>query len=471
MHIQADSNGQLTLKRAIRTKVQPPSRASERLKEQCNQKTKTVESDPVNDTYLHIGGDPESEEKDEEFESSKSNLESETEENNKNIEDRVENDLKRKQEVKPTDTKQKSSAFKYSSTPVSRNQNLYTNPSQPIKVESTYFPTQLVNDQPGPSKLYRPNPLIQADTQPTPLQNVTAIHNPLTDAKPSIPYPPAMTQPKSYEVLYKCLRETGISREDAATGAKAVLASSKVMPGTSVPQATNVGGNQVDCSTKSSPSYYNSQKLLQNQQQQTLSLLAQVPAFNGMGSTKFEDWIQNFERVVDTSELEEGRKIKLLASKLFGSAGYCITTFQLNYPREAKSFSKVKQNLHEHNRGMYFTEFKNCIRNSGESIRDYACRLQKLYSFAYPKEEGRPTDMRLRETMLMDGFLGGLKANLRERMRFKEFKTLDDLLKATERCAAILNEVKLEKKTSRGDRGYVGHGAIMYRAIKICKSC
>ena len=54
--------------------------------------------------------------------------------------------------------------------------------------------------------------------------------------------------------------------------------------------------------------------------------------------------------------------------------------------------------------------------------------------------------MRLQERMLMDGFLGGLKANLRERMRFKEFKTLDDLIKATERCAAILNEVKLEKR-------------------------
>ena len=57
----------------------------------------------------------------------KTELESEAE-NNKNIEDRVENDLKRKQEVNPTDTKQNSSTFKYSSTPISRNQNLYTNP-------------------------------------------------------------------------------------------------------------------------------------------------------------------------------------------------------------------------------------------------------------------------------------------------------------------------------------------------------
>ncbi|EFX78921.1 hypothetical protein DAPPUDRAFT_245623 [Daphnia pulex] len=90
---------------------------------------------------------------------------------------------------------------------------------------------------------------------------------------------------------------------------------------------------------------------------------------------------------------------------------------------------------------MYFTEFKNCIRNSEESIRDYACRLQKLYSFAYPTEVGKPVDqavLRLRETMLMDGFLGGLKPNLRERMSFKDYKNLDDLIKATEKCAAEL---------------------------------
>jgi hypothetical protein len=158
---------------------------------------------------------------------------------------------------------------------------------------------------------------------------------------------------------------------------------------------------------------------------------------------------------VDTAEFEEGRKIKLLGSKLFGSAGDCIATFQLNYPREAKSFLKVKQNLHERfhggdNRKMYFTEFKNCIRNSGESIRDYACRLQKLYLFAYPTEEGKPIDpavLQLRETMLMDGFIGGLKSNLRERMSFKDYKNLNDLVKATEKCAAVLSEAKLEKRS------------------------
>lgn len=34
----------------------------------------------------------------------------------------------------------------------------------------------------------------------------------------------------------------------------------------------------------------------------------------------------------------------------------------------------------------------------------------------------------------------------------------------------IFGDLKNRFKRCRGDRGYVGHGAIMYRAIKICKS-
>ncbi len=87
---------------------------------------------------------------------------------------------------------------------------------------------------------------------------------------------------------------------------------------------------------------------------------------------------------------------------------------------------------------MYFREFKNCLRNPGESTRDYACRIQKLYSFSYPIAVGKqlPTDpdhLQLRENSIMDGFLEGLKPNLRERMSFKEYKNLNDLIKATKK--------------------------------------
>ena len=491
-------------KRAKRVKHQLPVRHSERLKAQACRNTEIVKDATTTDNYLNIVKESENEEdeEDDDFESTKSHLESDTEENDKIIEERVEAELKQKEIVTQPATSHQQNSLPFSSTPVNKTQNLYTAsvplpkvepaalPARPTKTQplspasntQTIASTQSippVNTQPLPSSsntqtiastLSIPpnNPPLQPSsttpfrqaitvTLPAPFQSTSANSQLLAPILPTKPIlkSTTMSSPTPYEALYKCLRTSGLSREDAAAGAKAALAVTKPPPPPFPAPTTPTVGNLVDCSTISNQSYYNSQKLLQNQQQQTIALLAQVPAFNGMGSTKFEDWIQHFERVVDTAEFEEGRKIKLLGSKLFGSAGDCITTFQLNYPREAKSFLKVKQNLHERfhggdNRKMYFTEFKNCIRNSGESIRDYACRLQKLYSFAYPTEEGKPIDpavLQLRETMLMDGFLGGLKSNLRERMSFKDYKNLNDLVKATEKCAAVLSEAKLEKRS------------------------
>ena len=264
-----------------------------------------------------------------------------------------------------------------------------------------------------------------------------------------------------FDKICRSIRETGLSEEDAKISTKAVLTGKqKEFGGKSVtrPQEEEIGAdNDYDnCPLPSTQmNYYNCQKLLQNQQQQTIVMLAQIPIFNGLGTTRYEDWIQHFEGVIDTSEFEEGRKIKLLRSKLFGTALDCISTFQISYPNESKSYSKIRKNLHERfhggeSRQMYLIEFNNANLNPSESIRDYAYRLQKLHSFAYPVEAGKSRDpddvLQLRETMLMDGFRQGLNSNLRERINFKEFKTFNDLLKATERCASILNEAKLEKR-------------------------
>ncbi|KZS04761.1 Uncharacterized protein APZ42_032233 [Daphnia magna] len=125
------------------------------------------------------------------------------------------------------------------------------------------------------------------------------------------PHRPTIAHLNPYETLHKCLRETGASREDAAAGAKAALALTKTACGATGFPVVDKVEKEVNCSAVMNQSYYNSQKLLQNQQQQTIALLAQVPAFNGMGATKFEDWKQHFERVIDTDEFKEGRKIKL----------------------------------------------------------------------------------------------------------------------------------------------------------------
>ncbi len=93
--IQEDPNILLKQKRTVRTRDQPRIRASERLKEHANQKTKTVEIDPGEDTYLHSDGDPKSGKK---TKNSKApNLYSIQKQRKTitNIEDRVENNLTR----------------------------------------------------------------------------------------------------------------------------------------------------------------------------------------------------------------------------------------------------------------------------------------------------------------------------------------------------------------------------------------
>ncbi|KZR96033.1 Uncharacterized protein APZ42_009861, partial [Daphnia magna] len=360
---------------------------------------KPVESTLINDIYLKLESDPESADENDDFSSVKSHNDLEVEQDLERTRERVEEDLRGKEKVETPADDQSLPPLKYSSTPISRYQNFYTDQSQQtteklaptnqVGTQTISPSTRLVETQTPhpftrqvktqtilpPFEKPQPSSSKQIETKFTPYKSVNFKSTPSQQTIDTNPPRPTMAHPNPYETLYKCLRETGASREDAAAGTKAALALTKTACGASEFRAVDIVEKEVNCSTATNQSYYNSQKLLQNQQQQTIALLAQVPAFNGMGSTKFEDWIQHFERVVDTADFEEGRKIKLLGSKLFGSAGDCITTFQLNYPREAKSFVKVKQNLHERfhggdNRKMYFTEFKNCIRNSGESIRD-----------------------------------------------------------------------------------------------------
>ncbi|KAK4014035.1 hypothetical protein OUZ56_026581 [Daphnia magna] len=372
--------------RNIRVKGQPPTRVSERNRNKAFQPLvpetiKPVESTLINDIYLKLESDPESADENDNFSSVKSHNDLVVEQDLERTRERVEADLRWKEKVETPADDLSLPPLKYSSTPISRYQNFYTDQSQQtteklaptnkVGTQTTSPSTRLVEMQTPhsctrqvktqttlpPFEKPQPSSSKQIETKFTPYKSVNFKSTPSQQTVDTNPSRPTMAHPNPYETLYKCLRETGASREDA--GAKAALALTKT----------------------------------------------------ACGASEF--------RVVDIVEKE------------------------------------VKQNLHERfhggdNRKMYFTEFKNCIRNSGESIRDYACRLQKLYSFAYPTEVGKTIDadvLKLRETMLMDGFLRGLKPNLRERMSFKDYRNLNDLVKATEKCAAILNEAKLEKRS------------------------
>ena len=88
-------------KRAKRVKHQLPVRHSERLKAQACRHTEIVKDATTDDNYLNIVKESENEEDigDDDFESTKLHLGSDTEENDKVIEERVEAELKKKEVV------------------------------------------------------------------------------------------------------------------------------------------------------------------------------------------------------------------------------------------------------------------------------------------------------------------------------------------------------------------------------------
>jgi hypothetical protein len=121
----------------------------------------------------------------------------------------------------------------------------------------------------------------------------------------------------------------------------------------------------------------------------------------------------------------------------------CVTTFKQKNPISSKEYENVKKCLFERFHGsetrtQYFTEFQNCTRLSGETITDFACRLQKLFLHAYPIPKGGLSveTAAVSEKMLMDKFLSGLPRNLQRQLKHKEYPSFEILIKKTEARAA-----------------------------------
>ena len=174
-----------------------------------------------------------------------------------------------------------------------------------------------------------------------------------------------------------------------------VPAKSKSRPSVTAPQRnatfTKTSASSLDQSLK--------------EQKQAVTLIAAVPPFSGKGSTRFETWIKHFETQLDTADFEEGKKIKLLLSRLTNDALECALHFKELNPISARSYDRIKSCLFERFHGsetriQHVTEFQNCTQHAGESIRDFACRLKKLFLHAYPVPKGGT----MNEMMLMYKF-------------------------------------------------------------------
>ena len=178
------------------------------------------------------------------------------------------------------------------------------------------------------------------------------------------------------------------------------------------------------------------------EQKIAITLIATVPSFSGKGTTRFETWIKHFDTQLDTADFDEEKKVRLLLSKLTNDALECALGFRERNPISAKSYENMKNCLFQRFHGnetrvQYVTEFQNCTRLAGESLRDFACRLQKLFAHAYPMMKGMPTGP---EVLLMDKFICGLPRKLQNDLKHKEYPSFEALIKKAEARLACYDD-------------------------------
>ena len=130
-------------------------------------------------------------------------------------------------------------------------------------------------------------------------------------------------------------------------------------------------------------------------------------------SGRFDDWIAHLESALDLGEFEEGRKLQLLRTKLYGAAAEELDTFKLENPIRANCYKEVKARLMKlfhsmETRSQRSVEFHNMSREPEKNMRRYANRMRKAFHLAYPLINKNDLSTNAsREQMLMDRFIEG----------------------------------------------------------------
>lgn len=190
-------------------------------------------------------------------------------------------------------------------------------------------------------------------------------------------------------------------------------------------------------------------KLLTNQQ--ALTMLASIPNFSGESITRFDRWICQFDNLADLAKWSDKDKIIMLTSKLSDKACVALDDFKTSYPERAKSYEEIKEALKKRFHGgetenFFKKKLDNCKRKPHESVIEFSYRLKEIFNHVYPPLSGKNAEAtELRTKLLKDCFLNGLEDALHERVKFKKFKTFEDLVELTNKYAASYDEKKESK--------------------------
>lgn len=156
-----------------------------------------------------------------------------------------------------------------------------------------------------------------------------------------------------------------------------------------------------------------------------IDYLKEIATFSGKinSSLSFEEWIGRFDNVATCAGWSDVKKCRVLSSKLSGSAFDYMKNLERANPADVKTYDRFKEKLRERFDDLmtpetYFNAFNSAIREAGESIQDFAQRVEKLHHKAVGKESNNLDILQLKLI-----FIGGLEPELAKTIRSKDPKT------------------------------------------------
>ena len=228
-----------------------------------------------------------------------------------------------------------------------------------------------------------------------------------------------------------------------------------IISNTPIPVKNNPSSSQQTINTQLCSSYMLTpeEKAKKIKQGQAMQAMISVSIFcDRETSGRFDDWIAHLESALDLGEFEEGRKLQLLRTKLYGAAAEELDTFKLENPIRANCYKEVKARLMRlfhsmETRSQRSVEFHNMSREPEENMRRYANRMRKAFHLAYPLINKNDLSTNAsREQMLMDRFIEGLQPDLQIRLKHKDFHSFEKLIDKAELLAMAMEEAQTRSR-------------------------
>jgi hypothetical protein len=179
-----------------------------------------------------------------------------------------------------------------------------------------------------------------------------------------------------------------------------------------------------------------------------LTMLLQLPNFSGgPTSIRFDRWIKLFDNIVAMSNWTDDETVNMLITKLTGPAHEMLQNI---LDSVTKDYQEIKKLLHERfhgneNQDYFQAQLEEVERQPGENIIAYGFRLKNIFEHGYPKNKlPSKAEEATRLQMLRQKFLSGLDLKLKNKVRYKEFKDYEDLVRETDKYNRRLEAEKEE---------------------------